>query len=124
MTCIPRFQNILRILAGFFVLSLPSAGAAQNINGVINMFGGLMQAAIIEGTRTEWRKVRPAELSCIQDQLQRQGASTDVLAQQGIFPNDGRVAGIRAFCARAAVAIPTQVPVPPTTQPTVPTTPL
>jgi uncharacterized protein YecT (DUF1311 family) len=95
----------------------------QNINGVINMFGGLMKAAITEGTRTEWRKLSPAELACMEDRLQRQGASTDILAQQGIFPNDGRVAGIRAFCARAAAAIPTQAPVPPTAQPTVPSTP-
>ena len=121
MMCIPRTQSILRILAGFLILSLPSAAAATNVGDVIGLFGGLMRAAIIESGRTEWRKVRPAELACIEDQLQRQGASPEILAQQGIFPNDGRVAGIRALCARAA-ALPIQVAIPPVSQPTTPTT--
>jgi hypothetical protein len=58
MTCSPRSQKMLRLLAGFCVLSLPTAVAAQNVNSMINMFGGMMRAAVIENAETEWRKVR------------------------------------------------------------------
>jgi hypothetical protein len=105
-----------------WLLYLEPAAAAQNVNSMINLFGGMMRAAVIEAAETEWRKVRPAELACIDDQLQNQGVSTEILAQQGIFPTDGRIAASRVFCARAAMAIPTQVPTPPINQPAIPTT--
>jgi hypothetical protein len=60
------------------------------------------------------------ELACIQDQLQTQGTSTAALAQQGIFPTDGRVAGIRTGCARAPGVPPAVATL---AQPIVPTSP-
>jgi hypothetical protein len=79
-----------------------SISFAQNPSDMMGLFGAVMQRAIAEGARAEWKKVRPAELPCIEDQLQRQGSSTATLAQNGIFPNDSRVAAIRASCNRAA----------------------
>jgi hypothetical protein len=80
-----------------------SISFAQNASDMMRLFGSVMHGAIAEGAKAEWRKVRPPELACIQDQLQRQGTSTAALAQQGIFPTDGRVAGIRTGCASATI---------------------
>jgi Putative peptidoglycan binding domain/Tetratricopeptide repeat len=119
-----NFRNLLRWLACLAVaLSQPSLVAAQNVNNMINLFGGLMRAAIIEGAKTEWRKVRPVELACIETQLQQQGTSIEVLVQQGIFPNDGRVTNFRVVCAKAAAVIPAQVTVDPINQPSIPAVP-
>jgi hypothetical protein len=102
------------------LLSQPSLVAAQSVNNVINLFGGLMKTAIIEGAKTEWRKLRPVELACIEEQLQQQGRSTESLARQGIFPNDGRVASARNVCAKAATVIPAQITMVPIPHPAVP----
>ena len=115
-------RNLLGLLA--FAVALNSPVVAQNAGNMINLFGGLMRGALIEGARAEWRKVRPAELACIEQQLLSQGISTAALAQQGVFPNDGRVAGIRANCARATVvaASPAAPAIP--SQPVITTNPL
>jgi uncharacterized protein len=77
---------------------------AQNAGDMMNLFGGLMRGAIVEGVRADWRKIRPPELACIEQELQKQGTSTAALTQQGILPADGRIAGIRAGCATAAIS--------------------
>lgn len=82
---VDRLQKVLQLLAGFLALSLPTADAAQNVNSVIGLFSGLMRAAVIEAAKTEWRKVRPAELACIENQLQHQGASTQMLTHKAFF---------------------------------------
>jgi hypothetical protein len=107
--------------ASILALGLTSSVGAQNVNNMLNLFGGMMRSAVVEGARAEWRNVRPVELACIEDQLQQQGTSAEMLAQQGTFPNDGRVAGIRVLCARATM-LPVQIPVPPVNQPTSTTT--
>ena len=91
------------LVASTLLAASGSMSFAQNASDIMRLFGGLMQGAIAEGAKAEWRKVRPPELACIQDQLQTQGTSTAALAQQGIFPTDGRVAGIRTGCARATI---------------------
>jgi tetratricopeptide (TPR) repeat protein len=90
-------------LLAFHVCALTAIWAsnayAQNAADMMNLFGGLMRSAIVEGARAEWRKVRPSELTCIEQELQKQGTSTVALTQQGILPADGRIAGIRVGCA-------------------------
>jgi tetratricopeptide (TPR) repeat protein len=83
--------------------------AAQNVN-VMNLFGGLMKAAIVEQARAQWRKISTAELACMEDQLQQRGLSSSSLAERGIFPTDGSIASIRTVCIRAAL---TNSPAPP-----------
>ena len=75
-------------------------GAAQNAN-VMNVFGGLMRAAIVEQARAQWRKISTPELACMEEQLQQRGLSSSSLAERGVFPMDGSIAGIRAMCIRA-----------------------
>ena len=77
---------------------------AQNAADMMNLFGGLMRGTIVEGARADWRKVRPPELACIEQELQKQGTSTAALTQQGVLPADARIAGIRAGCATAAIS--------------------
>lgn len=103
------------LIASTLVATCASYSFAQNAADMMNLFGGLMRGAIIEGARAEWRKIRSPELVCMEEQLQPRGTSTAALAQQGIFPNDGRVAAIRVFCAKAAT-IPVQVPIAPINQ--------
>jgi hypothetical protein len=80
--------------------------AAQNANGIMNMFSGMMRAAIIEHARTEWSKVPPNETSCIEQGLQQQGYSINILVQQGIVPQDPRVFGVRSGCRVSATSLP------------------
>jgi tetratricopeptide (TPR) repeat protein len=96
-----------------------STSLAQNAPDMLRLFGGLMQGAIIEGAKAEWRKIRPHELVCIKSELQRKGTSTAALAQQGMFPTDGRLAGIRTGCA----SMPVSAPISTTAQPVIPITP-
>jgi peptidoglycan hydrolase-like protein with peptidoglycan-binding domain len=80
--------------------------AAQNAGDFINMFSGMMRAAIIENARTEWSKLSPNETSCIEQGLQQQGYSIDRAVQNGIAPQDPRVSGIRSGCRASTVSLP------------------
>jgi uncharacterized protein len=80
--------------------------AAQNAGDFINMFSGMMRAAIIENARTEWSKLSPNETSCIEQGLQQQGYSIDRAVQNGIAPQDPRVSGIRSGCRASSVSLP------------------
>jgi hypothetical protein len=79
------------------------AGLAQSGSDIINIFGGLVQTAISQAIQAEWRKLPPAEISCIDEDLRQRGTSIGQLAQQGFSPNDARLADVRRFC-RGSVA--------------------
>ena len=79
------------------------AGLAQSGSDIINIFGGLVQTAISQAIQAEWRKLPPAEISCIDENLRQRGTSIGQLAQQGFSPNDARLADVRRFC-RGSVA--------------------
>ena len=88
------------------ILTVMAAGvhrsAAQNVN-VMNVFGGLMKAAIVEQARAQWRKISTSERACMEEQLQQRGLSSSSLAEHGVFPTDGSIASLRAVCIRAAL---------------------
>ena len=77
---------------------------AQNPNGLMNVFTAIMGAAIVNNARIEWSKIPPPETACIEQELREQGASIGALIQNGIVPNDPRVAGVRFDCRTAALA--------------------
>ena len=60
-------------LALLFVAAFSMVAGAQNINNILNMFGTLMQQAVVERLRVEWTKVPQPELNCIEQTLQAQG---------------------------------------------------
>src|ERR1035437_9007527 len=98
-----KFAAYLLVLLG---VCLSGYAAAQDASGIMNMFSGMLRAAIIDHARTEWSKVTPNETSCIEQGLQQQGYSIDILVQQGIAPQDPRVSGIRSSCRVSSVSLP------------------
>jgi hypothetical protein len=74
--------------AALCILQLVSShGAfAQNVNNLLNMFGGLVQQGMILPAQTEWRKLPPNELSCLDQTLRQQRSSVDVVVSRASFP--------------------------------------
>jgi tetratricopeptide (TPR) repeat protein len=99
---------MLRRLAFLWVLlpGLSTGAVAQNAGDFMNMFSGMMRAAIIEHARTEWSNISPNETPCIEQGLQQHGYSIDSLVQQGIAPQDPRVSGIRSGCRIPNASLP------------------
>lgn len=91
---------MLRRLAVFCILQLLlcTAVVAQNPGDFMNMFSTLVRAAIIDHARREWSKFPLQEGSCIEQALQQQEYSIDLLVQNGIVPTDPRVSSIRSGC--------------------------
>jgi hypothetical protein len=79
-------------------LCIANNASAQNANNLMNLFGGIMQAAIMQAALAEWEKLPPEELSCIDQTLQQRGLSVRSLMQQGVTPLDIRLSDVRALC--------------------------
>ena len=77
---------------------------AQTPGGLMNMFTVIMGAAVVNNARIEWSKVPANETTCVEEQLGQQNISIGGLIQNGIAPNDPRVAGIRFNCRTAALS--------------------
>ena len=111
--CGPRMSKrivIRRILVvpllAAFVLAVLGAigGLAQVPNEFIQMFGAMMQSALVQAVRTEWAKLPENERVCIDQALRAQGASLEGAIQRGIGPSDMRLFEIRQDCTRDVVA--------------------
>ncbi|NPU13071.1 hypothetical protein HL666_20075 [Bradyrhizobium sp. 83002] len=76
---------------------------AQSANDIINIFGGMVQAAIGQAIQAEWKKLPLDEVSCIDRNLRDRGSSLGALIQQNIGPGDVRLGDIRSGCRRANV---------------------
>jgi hypothetical protein len=110
-----HFRQLAAAIFFVAVAEIPPS-VAQNVN-VMNLFGGLMRAAVVEQAKAQWRKINAPELACIEEQLQRQGLSSSSLSERGVFPTDGSIAGIRIGCVRATMGPPTAPPMKPATTP-------
>ena len=79
-------KHLTALVAAVFVVTAAGIprSAAQTVN-VMNLFGGLMRAAIVEQAKAQWRKINTPELACIEEQLQRRGLSSYSLAERGVF---------------------------------------
>jgi hypothetical protein len=92
-------------------LTVGCTGAiAQNANDILNIFGGLIKSAVVQAALTEWRKLPPSEVACVDQNLRQQGSNLQAAISQGMAPSDPWIAGFRSAC-RNAVA---QQPNPPT----------
>jgi hypothetical protein len=76
--------------------------AAQTPNAVFQMFGNVMRSAMIEQTRSEWRRLPPNEFNCVEQALLTRGTAVSWLVEQGIAPGDARLGSIRAECRAAS----------------------
>ena len=100
------------IIYAFLMLALSTSkqALAQTPGGLMNMFTAIMGAAIVNNARVEWSKVPSNEAACIEQELRQQNISIGGLIQNGIVPNDPRIAGIRFDCRTAAFTPPNVVP--------------
>ncbi len=101
----PRASRHLGHLAALtftFHVALVGAAFAQDANGIVNMFGGIIGAALVEQNRAEWRRLSPDDRACIAAGVQREGGSIQQLIASGVSPNDERVGSIRQTCAAVA----------------------
>ena len=54
---------------------IASASFAQSSRDLMNMFGAIMQSAMVQATQTEWRKLPPITLTCVDETLRQRGIS-------------------------------------------------
>ena len=87
-------------------LALSTEASAQDVNDFLNLFGGIIQQGMIQAVQSEWRRLPPTELSCLDQTLRQQGASVDALINRGVFPSDPRLAPMRANCRGQFVQVP------------------
>jgi hypothetical protein len=72
--------------------------AAQNARDFMNVFGAIMQSAMVQATQAEWRKLPPESLSCVDEALRQRGINVQALIGSGIAPSDGRISDVVANC--------------------------
>ena len=70
---------------------------AQNINDLLTIFGGDRQRAA-RHAQTEWRRLPPAEMACIDQRLRRKGSSVEALIRRGVKPSAARLIELRSSC--------------------------
>lgn len=85
-------------LACIVLLTISGHAIAQNVDRLIRLFGGIVQQSMVQAAQAEWRKLPPAEISCIDEKLLQQNASVAVVINRGILPTDPRLATFRAVC--------------------------
>jgi hypothetical protein len=73
--------------------------AAQNVNDIFGIVGGLVQSGIIQSTQAEWRKLSQSELQCVDKALLAHGNSLQNIIREGIQPVDSRMSDLRASCS-------------------------
>jgi hypothetical protein len=71
---------------------------AQIPNNFIGTLGVPRSAAVQAATRSEWNKISPSEIGCINGVLRKGGASIETLTQRGVKPSDPRIGSIRSNC--------------------------
>jgi hypothetical protein len=98
-------------VALFLCISLLSTRVSgQTADDFMNIFGGIMQNAIIQAAQFEWKKLSPGEYSCVDETLRGRNSSIEALAQRGVMPFDPRISDIRLTCKKARS--PEIIPVP------------
>ncbi|MGO9845259.1 MAG: hypothetical protein ACLPKT_01250 [Methylocella sp.] len=88
------------------VLLWSTSAFAQNVNDLLNLFGGAIQQGYGQAVQSEWRRLPPAELSCLDKALGQRGASVNTLASRGVTPSDPWVAQLRSSCQSQIVQSP------------------
>ena len=79
-------------------LVLSTSSYAQNVNDLINIFRGVVNAAMVHEAQFEWRKLPPNETACIDQALRQENSSVDALIARGVMPFDQRLSQLRSNC--------------------------
>jgi len=93
------------VTAGFWGGISGAQSGQQLPAGLFDIFGGLINTAIVDAARRDWQTRPPSDYNC----LARHGVSADQLASRGIGPDDPRARQILSQCAFAAPAAPVPV---------------
>src|SRR5277367_829535 len=94
-----RFSIGAVAVAFFWAVSAAQSGQQiPEIPGLFDIFGGLINTAIVDAARRDWQTRPSSDYNC----LARHGVSADQLANRGIGPEDPRVRQILSECPFAA----------------------
>jgi hypothetical protein len=93
--CSTRFTFAALTLAAGMHATNPAF--AQNINDLLTIFGGDRQRGA-RHAQTEWRRLPPAEMSCIDHRLRSKGSSVEALIRGGVKPSAARLVELRSSC--------------------------
>jgi hypothetical protein len=86
------------MVAPVCLLAGTSTAFAQIPNDFIGTLGIPRSATVQAATRSEWNKISPSEIGCIDGVLRKRGASIETLTQRGVKPSDPRLGSIRSNC--------------------------
>ena len=89
------------------LFSFIAPAEAQNAGDMINIFGEMMRAAVVDHARYEWSRISQSEKSCIEQALEQQGDSIGGLIQSGVIPTAPGLASIRRGCRTTMASLPT-----------------
>jgi hypothetical protein len=81
-----------------FFWAVSAAQSGEQIPGLVGIFSGLINTAIVDGARRDWQTRSLSDYNC----LARHGVSADQFASRGIGPEDPQVRQILSECAFAA----------------------
>jgi hypothetical protein len=95
------------MVAPVYLLAGTSTALAQTPNNFIGTSGVPRSATVQAATRSEWNKISPSEIGCINGVLSKRGASIETLTQRGVKPSDPRIGSIRSNC-RSQLAQPSR----------------
>ena len=86
------------LIAVAIALGAPPAQSGQKAPDIGGIIGAILNSAVINEAREEWRHRPPVDYNC----LEAHNISADQLSGNGIGPNDPRVQRMFAQCARDA----------------------
>jgi TonB family protein len=81
-------------------LALSTSAFAQNISDFWRTSDGVVQQALGKTAHSEWQGVRPAEFSCLDQNLRQRGANMDGLLSRSVLPADPQLPQLRSNCRR------------------------
>jgi hypothetical protein len=93
-----RFAAVILVVG----MHVPNPAFAQNINDLLTIFGSDRQRAARQAAQTEWRRLPPAEIACIDRGLRRKGSSVEALVRRGVKPSAARLIELRSSCRQSA----------------------
>ena len=64
----------------------------------MHIFGAIVQSTMVQAAQAEWRKLAPADVSCVDQTLHQRGISLQALVNNGITPADSRISDVLATC--------------------------
>jgi hypothetical protein len=94
----PLRALIISMLAGFGSQVPASDCLAQNARDFMHIFGAIVQSTMVQAAQAEWRKLAPADVSCVDQTLHQRGISLQALVNNGITPADSRISDVLATC--------------------------